>query len=93
MPVTLDSASGSWVNVVEVSVPTFVGDVIYYAVTIYAANELGVTEWPAMIIPGRGQWAEALRYGVMVGGLISFRHFVEKFGLDTNVMHWLPRMW
>lgn len=90
---TLDSTTGNWVHITEHTLDNLAGDVAYYTVAVYVANQMGVTEWPAMIIPGNSQWAESLRYAVFLGGLMEVRRFIEMMGGDTNIFRMLRRWW
>lgn len=91
--VTLDSTTGNYVHITEHTLDNLVGDVAYYTIAVYVANQIGATEWPAMIIPGNSQWTEALRYAVFLGGLMEVRKFIELMGGDTNIVRMLRRMW
>lgn len=90
---TIDSTTGNWVHVTEHTLDNLAGDIVYYTVAVYTANQLGATEWPSMIIPGNSQWAEAMRYAVFLGGLMEVRKFIEMMGGDTNIFRMLRRWW
>lgn len=76
---------------VNIGLHSMIGDVTYYTVAIYGANKLGITEWP-MIVPGNSIWAEALRYGMLAGGLLTLRKFLESAGIRTNVYYYLQQL-
>lgn len=91
--VSLDSSTGNMVHVTEHTIENLAGDIVYYTVAVYLANQMGATEWPAMIIPGNSMWAESLRYAVFLGGLMEMQKFIEMMGGDTNIFRMLRRVW
>lgn len=91
MPGQVDPYSGAFMQVVAHDMDTFIGDVLYFTLAVYVSDMVG---WSELIIPASSRMESAMwqsiRNGVLLSSYVEFRKWMEHFGIDTNLIHWIP---
>lgn len=91
MPQTaVDPSTGNFLQVIEHTPMTFLGDVAFFTLAIYVADATG---YSSLFLPVTARleskmW-QVLRMSALIGSYVEIRRWLEYWGWDTNLMNLL----
>lgn len=81
----------TYMRVFEHTAENFIGDVAYFTIALYIAENTGFSE---IFIPYSARVTDgtlmvALRQAAYLGVLVEIRKWLQDLGVDTNIVHML----
>lgn len=74
---------------------TFVDDTAYYGLMVYVYDQLGVNRWFLPVAEMMAQnpvILQCLRYGMMFASMNELRHWLEGFGVNTDLSSYVDSL-